>query len=236
MTLAPQVVESLTVAQIPISSTTITVPNSTGLFIGMAVSGTGITGGSTITNIAGNVITLSAATSATVNTATAPITFAAPASLTATASTTLGSNSVTTPANNFATGFTPQIGMNIGGPNIPGGTTITAVAGTNATGFTLTLSQNALATSATNTFTVGAINNAYTGTTTINSSTDQYAGGTTNLGGLPGSIVIPGNLVINGGATVAMNTNQGQIASTTPSPSTATASSPWWAPTASARR
>ena len=71
VTLTPEIVESLTVAQIPISSTTITVPNSTGLVVGMGVSGTGITAGSTITAIAGNVITLSAATSGTVNTATA---------------------------------------------------------------------------------------------------------------------------------------------------------------------
>ena len=104
--------------------------------------------------------------------------------------------------------------MAVGGPNIPGGATLLSFTGTNATGFTFTLSQNALATSATNVITVGAMSNAYTGTTTINSSTDQYAGGTTNLTGLPGSIVIPGNLTINGGATVTMNTNQGQIAST----------------------
>ena len=86
--------------------------------------------------------------------------------------------------------------------------------GTNATGFSLSLSQNAIATGAANAVvTVGAINEGYTGTTTSSSGVVDNTGGAINLNGLPGSIVVLGNLTINN-STVTMNTNQGQIAAT----------------------
>ena len=114
------------------------------------------------------------------------------------------------------TNFTPVAGQVIGSTvNIPGGTTIVGSPVLAGGIYTITLSQAATTTAAgTASLTFGASSNTYTGNTTIDSSTDQYAGGTTTLSGFAGAIVIPGNLTINGGATLAEGTNQGQIATT----------------------
>lgn len=210
VTLTPRIVE--TVASVPIGpANTITVPSSAGLFVGMGVTGTNIGAGATITGIAGNVITLSVANGAAAGT-NVQVVFDPPAS-TATSTTTAGSPTVTTAANAFAAGFTPTIGMAVGGPNIAGGATLLSFTGTNATGFTFTLSQNAIATGATAVVTVGAMSNTYTGDTVTNSGTINTAGGVLNLTGQPGSITVQGNLIINN-STVTMVTNQGQIAAT----------------------
>ncbi|WP_395736536.1 autotransporter-associated beta strand repeat-containing protein [Prosthecobacter sp.] len=216
-TFTPQVYETVS---IPASaSTSLTVPNATGLVVGMGVSGAvasgaSITAGTTITAIAGNVLTLSTATTAG-TTGTVEVAFAPVSTTTANASVTSASTTVTVAQASLPTNFTPTAGMAIGNAaNIVGGTTISGTPVLNAGVWTITLSQPAISTSSTAALTFGAISNTYTGGTFINASNDGYAGGTTNLSGLPGSIVIPGNLTISGGAVVTMNTNQGQIAAT----------------------
>ncbi|MDB5320604.1 MAG: Autotransporter-associated beta strand repeat protein [Phycisphaerales bacterium] len=199
LTLAPQVVDF--VASVPLTSTTITVTNAQGLFVGMGVSGTNITAGSTITSIAGNVITLSAATGGTTAGTNVAVTFSPPAI--AASTTTAGSNSVTL-GTAAPAGIVP--GMAVGGPNIPGGTTVVSVSGTS-----LVLSQPAILTGSAATITLGAPSNTYTGATINNGGSSIF--GAMSLNGLPGSIVIPGDLTI-GNAGVTMVTNQGQIAPT----------------------
>ncbi|MEA3211483.1 MAG: hypothetical protein QOE70_4540 [Chthoniobacter sp.] len=209
ITLNPLIVD--TVATITAATATFNVNNTAGLFVGMAVTGTGIPANEFITGIAGNTITITTGTGVVAGT-NIQTTFTPPASA-ATSGTTINSNTVTTAANAFSGGaaFLPTAGMAIGGPNILGGTTITAVTGTNATGFTLTLSQPAIATSATAVVTVGALSNTYTGATVNNGGSNIF--GVLNLSGQPGSIVVPGDLTI-GNAGVTMVTNQGQIAPT----------------------
>jgi autotransporter-associated beta strand protein len=209
ITLTPQVVD--TVATIAAASNTFNVNNAQGLFVGMAVTGTGLPAGEFITGISANAITVTTGTGVTAAT-NSQVTFAPPASA-ATSGTTINTPTVTTAANAFAGGaaFLPTVGMAIGGPAIPGGTTIQSFTGTNATGFTFTLSQNAIASSATAVVTVGAESNTYTGPTINNGGSSIF--GTLNLTGQPGSIVIPGDLNI-GNAGVTEVTNQGQIAAT----------------------
>jgi len=202
ITLSPEIVDL--VASVPNSGTTLTVPNASGLFIGMAVSGSGnIPANSVITNISGTTVTINNTLTGTAAATNQQVVFA-PATSTATSSTTAGSATVT--MGTVPAGFTPTAGMTIGGPNIPGGTTITGVSGT-----TLTLSQPAIATGTTATLTFGALSNTYTGTTT------NYGGSATfgqlTLNGLPGSVVVPGDVVLSNAALVE-NTNQGQIAPT----------------------
>ena len=207
ITLTPQVVDF--VASVPANSSTITVTNAAGLVPGMVVSGTNMTAGTTIKSIAGTTITLSSNTGGTAGT-NVQVVFQPPTS-TGTSTTTAGNNSVTIAANALGANFTPATGMAIGGPNIPGGTTITSVSGSAASGFTLGLSQNALASASNAVVTVGALSNTYTGGTYNNGGNSVF--GTLNLTGLPGSIVVPGDLTI-GNAGVTMVTNQGQIAPT----------------------
>ncbi|MEA3212062.1 MAG: hypothetical protein QOE70_5119 [Chthoniobacter sp.] len=208
ITLTPQIVD--TVATITAATATFNVNNTAGLFVGMAVSGTGIPASEFITGISGNTITITTGTGVAAGT-NIQTTFAPPASP-ATSGTTINSTTVTTAANAFAGGatFVPVVGMAIGGPNIPGGTTIASFTGTNAAGFTFTLSQPAIATSAAAVVTVGALSNTYTGATVTNGGSSIF--GALNISGLPGSVVIPGDLTV--GNTTATVTVQGGIAST----------------------
>jgi autotransporter-associated beta strand protein len=192
ITLTPEIIETTS----PTATTSLTVPSASSLIVGMTVTGTGFSG-QTITAIAGNVLTLSSAPTAGTNIQT---TFVPPAA----ASTTNGTNTVTT----ATTAFTPTVGMAVGGTGVPGGTTITAVSGSSGA-WTLTLSNPVAA--GTPTLTYGALSNTYTGATVNNGGSSIF--GTLNLSGLPGSIVIPGDLTV-GNAAVTMVTNQGQIAPT----------------------
>ena len=214
LNLTPQASVSVPFAASAAATTSLTVPSTTGLFVGMAVSGGLITANTTITAITGNVLTLSLATAANGTTAvTNQISFAPVTSTSAVGATTAGSNTVSILASNLPAGFTPAVGMILGSSvNLPGGDTITVVS--LGTTDTFTLAQNATTTSAAASLVFNAMSNNYTGGTVVNSAVDTYAGGTTNLSGFAGSITIPGNLTINGGATVTEVANQGQIATT----------------------
>lgn len=204
----------------------VTVPSTAGLAVGMSVSGTGIPAGSVIGSITGSVVNLvnsSTGAAATLTASSTPtaVTFSAPlqaqfvtssgstvASVTATGTATVpsGTSVVLASAANLA------VGMFVRGPGIPNGTTITAISGS-----TITLSASVNTTA--NTASVAAANGAYTfylpSTYSEAFTGTFYAnGGTTTIGGVnqaAGAIQIPGNLVINNGATVTQSTNNGSI-------------------------
>jgi autotransporter-associated beta strand protein len=178
-------------------SFTVPVTNNSGLFVGETVAGTGVAG--TITSINGNVLGLSSTTTAAVA-ANTLLTFTPPAVAAV-------ENGTTTLSVQTAQ-FTPIVGMTVGGPGIPVATTITAVSG-GPGNWTVTLSNPATQ-AATPTLTFGANSNTYSGGTVVNG----LAGATSQvyLNGQPGSIVIPGNLTIQGNGAVTEGVNAGQIA------------------------
>ena len=164
------------------SAGSITLSGTTsGLFVGEVLSGTGLGGGTvSIGSISGSTIGLVGVTSGSAA-ANGVITFSAPSLAT---STTAGSYSAV-----VSTTAALASGMAVGGVGIPAGTTITG-ATLNSGTYSLTLSNSAAFT-ASNALTFGAPSNTYGGTTIVNQ-------GTLNLTGQLGSIVIPGNLTIQG--------------------------------------
>ena len=170
---------------------------TSGLFVGEVLSGTGLGGGTvSIASISGGTIGLMGVTSGSAA-ANGVITFAAPS---LTTSTTQGSYTAV-----VSTTAALAQGMAVGGVGIPAGTTITG-ATLNSGTYSLTLSNSAAFT-ASNALTFGAPSNSYSGSTIVNQ-------GTLNLTGQLGSVVVPGNLTIQGNGTVTENTNAGQIAPT----------------------
>ncbi len=116
-------------------SPTVTVLSAAGLAVGMAVTGPNIPPGTTILGIAGTTLTLSNNASGTGTNVLHTYAAGSPAG-SVTTTTTAGSTTATVSS---AAGL--AVGMLVFGPNIPEGTTITAIVGT-----TLTLSNNATTT------------------------------------------------------------------------------------------
>ena len=199
LTLTPESI--IPVASYALAATTVTTTSAngtTGLFVGELVTGTGLANVA-ITGLTANTITLASGTTV-LGTAPLNLTIAPPTA----SSVENGTTTLTT----AETTFTPTIGMAVGGTGILGGTTITNVAGSSGA-WTLTLSQAAIA-SATNTLTFGALSNTYTGTTYSDGGVATT--GALSISGLPGSIVIPGNLNLYNTNTATVT--QGAIAAT----------------------
>jgi autotransporter-associated beta strand protein len=180
----------------------IAVANNSGLFVGEGVTGTNIPANTTITSINGNVLGLSAVTSGALA-ANALLTITPPQ---AGANLTVGQGT----ASLSETTFTPTVGMAVGGTGILPGTSITAVSGS-VGNWTVTLSNQAQS-SGSPVLTFGANSNTYTGGTIVNGIGGANA--VLNLSGSAGSVVIPGNLTIQGNGVVTENVIPGQIAPT----------------------
>jgi autotransporter-associated beta strand protein len=187
----------------------VTLGSTTGLQVGQLVTGTGIAANTTIVSIdSPTQVTLSQNSTAS-GTATLSYSLASTGVTWLTvgaSSTTINSATVTVPS---TTGLT--VGMPVAGTGIPAGTTISSI---DVDGIRLTLSQNA---TATNTGLTLAFNQG----SSSNNALNNYAGativnqGTLSLStGVSGTILIPGDLKINGGAVTFANTNTGQIAAT----------------------
>jgi fibronectin-binding autotransporter adhesin len=188
---------ALTAVSGAISTNTITVTSNAGLFVGQAVTGTGIASGATITGISGTTITLSGANTAAVS-GTGVFGGAA-------ITTVSGSTSGSTITVGSATGL--AIGQSVIGTGIGSGATITGISGT-----TITLSVNNSSTTAPSgngTFAIGATNSSL-GTSTsaatnliLDGGTLKYTGAatTTNrlftLGASGGSLDASGTGALN---------------------------------------
>jgi fibronectin-binding autotransporter adhesin len=202
---------ALTTVSGSISTNTITVASNAGLFVGQAVTGTGIAAGATITGISGTTITLSATNSAAVS---GTGVFGG-----ATITTASGSVNGSTITVGSAAGL--AIGQSVIGTGIGSGATITGISGT-----TITLSAtNSSSTAPTGnaTFATGATNSSL-GTSTsaatnliLDGGTLKYTGAATttnrlfSVGGAGGAIDASGSGALNfiGAGSIGFNNTPG---------------------------
>ena len=195
---------------------TLTAAQVAGLVAGMSVTGYGMNPGTIISSINGTTVTLNQATASVASGTAATLTFGAPlnssVNAVAVTGTTTGNNATVTLLS--TAGLYP--GMAITGPGIPAGdtiatiasaTTVTLTTATNPTGFgpgTLSISSPS---------TLVAFSEGYTGSTVVNQGLLVFGGTTNPAGSGLGSLVIPGNLILNN-ASATQSTNNGSIANT----------------------
>jgi autotransporter-associated beta strand protein len=198
------------------TSTNVVVSNNTGLAVGMSVTGPGIQAGTVITLINGTNITISQAAVNTANNvnlvfgssvsvgdgSTGAVSFVKTGTGTLTLSPQLVMNGglisgLNTIALETVSGLSP--GMPVFGNGIPQGATIASIITTNGVANITITGGNASVNGASQlSFGLG-LNNTYTGGTFVNQ-------GTLNLGGLPGTTVIPGDIEINNATVSTLTT------------------------------
>ena len=202
------------VANVPNTSTSITVANAAGIVPGMSVTGAGIPVGTVVGSVSGLTINLVNSTTGLAATTTAANTqnnlvFGAPIASYVPSQTLAGNTAGTTTISGLSSTAGLAVGMQVFGTGIPNGATVASI----VNGTSITISAAAASTVAGNSLTFAAplstFSNGYTGSTTVNQGTLQIGGN----GGPLGQIVIPGDLILNGG-NATQSTANGSIAST----------------------
>ena len=201
------------VANVPNTSTSITVASAAGIVPGMSVTGAGIPLGTVVGSVAGTTVNLvnsstgAAATTTAANTQN-NLVFGAPIASYVPSQSQTGSTNGTTTISGLSSTAGLAVGMQIFGTGIPNGATVATI----ASGTSITISAAATGSVAGNSLTFAAplstFSNSYTGSTVVNQGTLQIGG----TGGPLGQINVPGDLILNNG-NATQSTANGSIAS-----------------------